>query len=100
VVLQFTVMDRPLKRGEWLMNAARKHGLSNRRLLIRVLPGRFGDEQSPGAQEGGVRPEKTLPSIVSPIYEVGCAARFRVSGTRCGTCVIMPAFLQSRGSPS
>ena len=39
-------------------------------------------------------------SSFSPIQEGGCTACFRVSDTRCGTCVILPAFLQSRCSPS
>jgi hypothetical protein len=39
-------------------------------------------------------------SNFSPIQECGCTVCFRVSDTRCGTCVILPAFLQSRCSPS
>jgi hypothetical protein len=37
-------------------------------------------------------------SSFSPIQEVGCTACFRVSDTRCGACVILPAFLQSKRS--
>jgi len=39
-------------------------------------------------------------SNFSPFREIGCTARIRVSDTRCGTCVILPAFLQSRCSAS
>jgi hypothetical protein len=46
------------------------------------------------------RPNAGVRSNFGPIQEVGCTARFRVSDTRCGTCVILPAFLQSRCSPS
>jgi hypothetical protein len=40
------------------------------------------------------RGEEDFRSSFSPIQEVVCTARFRVSDTRCGTCVILPAFLQ------
>jgi hypothetical protein len=43
---------------------------------------------------------ETGRSYVSPIQEVGCTASFRISDTRCGTCVIDPGRLQSRCSPS
>jgi hypothetical protein len=46
------------------------------------------------------RGEEDFRSSFSPIQEVGCTACFRVSDTRCGTCVIFPAFLQSRCAPS
>ena len=45
------------------------------------------------------RAEVDFRSGFGPIQEVGCTACFRVSDTRCGTCVILPAFLQSRCSP-
>jgi hypothetical protein len=45
------------------------------------------------------KPEGDFRSNFSPIEGVGCTAHIRVSDTRCGTCVILPAFLQSRGSP-
>ena len=46
------------------------------------------------------RGEEDFRSSFSPIQEVVCTARFRVSDTRRGTCVILPAFLQSRRSIS
>jgi hypothetical protein len=39
-----------------------------------------------------------LRSNFSPIQEVGCTARFRVSDTRCGTYVIYAAYLEGRRS--
>jgi hypothetical protein len=42
------------------------------------------------------RPEAGVRSNFSPIQEVDCTACVRVSDTRCGTCVILPALLQSR----
>ena len=44
------------------------------------------------------RGEEDFRSSFSPIQEVGCTACFRVSDTRCGACVILPAFLQSKRS--
>jgi transposase len=49
---------------------------------------------------GEFRPLLGFRSNFSPIQEGGCTECVRVSDTRCGTCVICAAYLQSRCSPS